>query len=121
MYGPAPMRTYFAVVLTSLLLFNASCEEGGGSGGGVERTSKATTLCPVPPDPAVSGCFAREPSQICSPDGCKDLCAASETPVTCSTTELTGSIPEPDAAAGCRILRLPTPSNALFYCCKCGA
>jgi len=120
MYGSTPMRTYFAILLTSVLLFNASCEEGG-SGGGVDRTSKAATLCPVPPDPTVSGCFAQESSQICSPEGCKDLCTGSETPVTCSTTELTGPIPEPASAAGCRILPLPTPSNALFYCCKCGA
>lgn len=112
------MRNGFAMIVTTVLLFTASCQ-GDGAGPGVDQAAKAV-LCPAQPEPAVPGCFAQESSQICSPDGCNDLCDASETPVTCSKTELSGPIPEPDAAAGCRILRLPTPATSLFYCCKCG-
>lgn len=115
------MRNWFAILSTTVFLYSAGCGEGGGNGSDEMPKVTSATLCPSAPEPAVSGCFAQESSQICSSDGCKDLCAPSETPVTCSTTEASGPIPEPDAAAGCRILPLPTPSNALFYCCTCGS
>lgn len=30
------------------------------------------------------------------------------------------TIPEPDPSLGCRILPIPTPVNASYYCCPCG-
>jgi hypothetical protein len=54
---------------------------------------------------------------------CRDLCSASEYSLTCSgpvpSPGTSGGIPSPAASLGCTIIPIPTPSNALFYCCPC--
>ena len=111
------MRTSMFTLVLGLLV--ASC---GGGGGGPETTASAslTPLCQPRPATAGAGCFATPSSTLCAPSGCQSLCAAADTPVTCTSDGPTGPIPAPDAAAGCTIVPIPTPSSELYYCCPCG-
>jgi len=68
-----------------------------------------------------AGCLPSAPAQICqqAADGsesCKPLCGASDYELSCRGA---GSVPAPDPSLGCTIIPIPTPSNALFYCCPC--
>lgn len=72
--------------------------------------------------PMTAGCYADGTTQICQQGGsCSDLCSDGEETVTCTSgSEMSGTIPAPPESAGCMIVTIPTPSNALFYCCPCG-
>ena len=93
-------------------------------------------------DASTSGCWAKPTFNICEvpsggsvnaqdgtirgPDGqvvtdaCKDACSASEYALTCTgETMMPSSIPSPASSLGCTVIPVPTPSNALFYCCPC--
>jgi hypothetical protein len=90
----------------------------GGQGGGT---------CQYPPNVqvesdglGVGGCFAEPPVQLCQAGGCSSMCPGSQYELYCRSQEAVGSsIPQPDSTLGCQIIVIPTPSNALFYCCPC--
>ncbi|MGO8997045.1 MAG: hypothetical protein ACLQVI_27330 [Polyangiaceae bacterium] len=83
------------------------------------------------------GCSPESAGQTCQvsngatvlPDGgvangtetCTSLCGASEYELTCTSgSPNPNGIPDPDPSLGCTIIPIPTPSDALFYCCPCG-
>jgi len=86
-------------------------------------------------DDAGAGCTAATPGKICQvsngasilADGgvsggtetCTSSCGASDYELTCKSASLVGAIPSPDSSLGCTIIPIPTPSDALFYCCPC--
>jgi hypothetical protein len=86
-------------------------------------------------DASGNGCFAGPPASSCQvsngatvlADGgvengtetCQSLCAAGQYELTCRSSGLAGPIPDPDSSLGCQAIRIPTPSNELFYCCPC--
>lgn len=102
--------------------FVASCDGGSLSESGVQS---GALVCKAPAgispasDTAAPGCNADPAFQICSTSGCKSACAESELPVACTGASTVGTIPAPDAALGCTVIAIPTPSNVLFYCCPC--
>ena len=99
-------------------------------------------------DPAAgTGCIPRSMLQICEvPSGsvidpatgaittpagqtvmCDAACSPAEYAVECrgplpadAPGSTTASVPEPDAALGCRVVPIPTPPNVSFNCCPCG-
>jgi|CZKU01.1.fsa_nt_gi hypothetical protein len=86
-------------------------------------------------DASSEGCFARPPASICQvsngatilADGgvengtetCQSLCSAGQYELTCRSAGIASAIPDPDSSLGCQVIPIPTPSNALFYCCPC--
>jgi len=111
-----------AVVFLSISLSVAGC--GGDHLSTVSQAGNQSVACQSPagvsvaPDAAVVGCF-RTTFQICDPTTCQDPCGASDYPMTCTGSTLTGPSPEPDATLGCSVIPIPTPSDVLFYCCPC--
>jgi hypothetical protein len=90
------------------------------SGASDQLTCQSPAGVSVAPDAAVAGCFRTASAfQICDPTTCKDACGPSDFSMTCIGPTLMGPIPEPDAALGCTVIPIPTPSDALFYCCPC--
>jgi hypothetical protein len=78
--------------------------------------------CQYPPNVSVradggvtaAGCFAGPSAQICDGvNSCRPICDSSQYEMSCYD----GS--SLDAALGCQIIPIPTPSNVLFYCCPC--
>src|SRR5450755_1716538 len=111
----------FPAVLVAAL-FVASCDGGSLSESGVQSGAlmcNATAGLALGSDAAAPGCKADPAFQICSSSGCKSACAGSELPVACTGDSTGGTIPAPDAAFGCTVIPIPTPSNELFYCCPC--
>jgi hypothetical protein len=77
-------------------------------------------ICQVP-----SGSIILADGGILTPDGgtavCSDYCSPSEYALTCSSTGGPQTpIPSPDSSLDCTVIPIPTPSNALFWCCPCG-
>src|SRR5580698_3930617 len=88
-------------------------------------------------DGSMSGCHAGAPGQICEvsngatingadggvtggTESCQGQCGAAQYELTCTSASiLGGSIPAPAASLDCQIIPIPTPSDALFYCCPC--
>ena len=112
-------QTRGAVLLAAMIASAASCGESGRQGA---TSAQLAAMCQPRPDSTTPGCFA-DPGggMLCAPTGCQSLCSGGDVPVTCLGPSPTGPIPEPDDRAGCAIITIPTPSNALFYCCPCGA
>ena len=106
-----------------MLLGGPGCGgDGGAPGSRTTSSASAAQMCQARPDETTAGCFATPSSMLGSPTGCQSLCAAGQTPVTCSSgPSTTGQIPAPDLNGGCTIVAIPTPQNELFYCCPCGA
>lgn len=92
--------------------------------GAVGCWARATfNICQVPNGGSVNA----QDGTITGPDGkpvtnaCHDACSGSEYALTCtSATLLSAPIPVPDVSLGCSVIPIPTPSDALFYCCPCG-
>jgi hypothetical protein len=80
-------------------------------------------ICEVPNGGSVNaqdGTIRGPDGQVVT-DACKDACSVSEYALTCTgDTIMPSSIPSPDTSLGCTVIPVPTPSNALFYCCPCG-
>jgi hypothetical protein len=112
-----------------------SAETGGQAGAadaeacaypaGVEAANLAADAGSFP----VTGCTAGPPTQLCEVDGatttCQPICPGSDYELTCATSSRLGDansqpIPSPDPRLNCDAIRIPTPSNMLFYCCPCG-
>jgi hypothetical protein len=86
-------------------------------------------------DAASVGCLASPPHAICQvsngamigadgsvtggTESCQPICPASNYELTCIGAQIMGSIPDPDPSLKCQVIPIPTPSNALFYCCPC--
>jgi hypothetical protein len=86
-------------------------------------------------DGSMSGCHAGPPGQLClvsngatvnldggvsgGTESCKSLCGAAQYELSCTSTGISGPIPDPATSLGCVIIPGPTPSDALFYCCPC--
>ena len=124
-------------------IFVVAC--GSQSEDRVQRGDLVIPACAVPAaaetfDATNSiGCAARSIFKICSvPEGSVihadgTITTPSGETVTCSTpcspTDYSLScygadgqpIPSPDARLSCRAIPVPTPPDALFYCCPCGA
>jgi hypothetical protein len=66
------------------------------------------------------GGVVAEDGAILAPDGggatgtCRDACSPSEYALICVDPH-----GDPNAALGCKVIPVPTPRNALFYCCPC--
>jgi hypothetical protein len=134
------MRSFAALALvvagcsdmTSSGSSSSQSQEGGAQDGG---TCHHPSSVDTDSDASRSGCFAMPPGQICQvssgatvlPDGgvsggtqsCKSLCGTSQYEVACRSTDIVGAIPDPQSSLGCKVIPIPTPSNALFYCCPC--
>jgi hypothetical protein len=84
-----------------------------------------------------TGCYPRSMFQVCEvPDGsvvhadgtittpggttvtCDDACSASEYSLSCYWRS-DGQPAAPAASLDCRLIPIPTPATALFYCCPC--
>ncbi len=74
-------------------------------------------ICQVP-----NGSIVHADGSITTPDGgivsCSDYCLPTEYALNCYGAA-TGTVPTPDLSLNCRAIAIPTPSNALFYCCPC--
>ncbi len=99
-----------------------------------DDSAESCTIPPsVPPPPDLDGgespppgCTGSAPAgQICNQgDGtCTSLCGSGTYEMTCTSggsgSGGGASIPQPDSSLGCTILRIPTPSTSLYYCCAC--
>jgi|GEM_PF-6533936 len=104
-----------------LVLAAAAPGCGGDAGSGATSDASLAPMCGARPDGATPGCFAQPSSMLCTPSGCDSLCGAGLTPVTCTAQAPVLTIPAPAPDAGCTIVRIPTPSTTLFYCCPCPA
>ena len=114
---------------------------GCGSNETAQRNSVQEAACRYPAnastdDGSMSGCHAGRPGQICEvsngatvniedggvsggTESCKSLCGAGQYELTCTSAGISGPIADPDTSLGCVIIPIPTPSDALFYCCPC--
>ena len=113
----------FLTVLVAAL-FAASCDGRSLSESGVQSGAlmcNATAGLSLASDAAAPSCKSDLAFQICSTSSCKSACAGSELPVSCTGDSTGGNIPAPDAAFGCTVIPIPTPSNELFYCCPCAS
>jgi len=74
-------------------------------------------ICEVP-----GGSLVRADGSIAIPDGgvvsCNDHCPATQYALSCYGTG-PDKIPSPPSQLGCSVIPIPTPSTALFYCCRC--
>jgi hypothetical protein len=108
--------------LSSALALSMAC--GGDRLDGSSQVGSLTCQSPpgvsVAPDAAVAGCF-RTAFQLCNTMSCQSACNASDYAMTCTGGSAFGSIPAPDAALGCTVLPIPTPSDLLIYCCPCAS
>lgn len=108
---------------TLAFLFVASIAGCDGSSSLGSQNSALTCQAPAgisaAADAAAPGCAANPSFKICGPSGCQSACTASEVAVTCTAATEMGPIPAPDATLGCTVIPIPTPSDALFYCCPC--
>ncbi len=97
-----------------------SSDEGGGA---IEATTCESPGDVGAPGAEDTGCQALPTFQICddSTGTCHDACAPSEYPLECTGAPPTGPIPPPDPSMGCTVIPIPTPSNALYYCCPCAS
>ncbi len=72
--------------------------------------------------PRISAGTGFAASSVTTPDGgaesCANACSPGEYALSCYGTG-PGAIPAPEAALRCSVIGVPTPSNALFYCCRC--
>jgi hypothetical protein len=69
-----------------------------------------------------AGCYAVPPITACevgSGSTCTSQCNADEQSMGCYAGASMATVPEPDAALGCRVLPLPTPQGQSFHCCPC--
>ncbi len=126
-------RTFAYLIPSSLLLFAAcgtSTLGGGGtgdSGTGAQGTGAQGTTGACPALEGVDGgtspgeCTPGAPGTICTGTDCKSLFGGSQYEMTCLSATPTGQIPAPNASLGCTIIPIPTPSDALYYCCPCGS
>ena len=77
-------------------------------------------------DGSAVGCWAHaisgpvDASQITCSSAEYALGCVGEWPYSADGSYTHATIPEPDSSLGCRILPIPTPVNASFYCCPCG-
>jgi hypothetical protein len=56
----------------------------------------------------------------CQPGPASNMCDQSSYTMTChGSGTMPASIPQPASALNCKVIPIPTPSNALFYCCPC--
>jgi hypothetical protein len=131
------MRGSYAVAW----LFLVGCS-GSNAAGGATPSQSQPVVCAYPDSvqtdagDSADGCFAGPPGKICQvsngatvlPDGgvsggsetCTPLCAGSQYELSCRSQQLTNSqIPSPDPTLNCQAIAIPTPSNALFWCCPC--
>jgi hypothetical protein len=106
--------------LSSALALSVAC--GGDRLDGSSQVGSLTCQSPpgvsVASDAAAAGCF-RTAFQICNTMSCQSACSASDYALSCTGASAFGSIPEPDASLGCKVLPVPTPSDLLIYCCPC--
>jgi hypothetical protein len=107
--------------LSSALALSAAC-----GGDRLDGSSQVGSLaCQSPPgvsvasDAAAAAGCVRTAFQICDTAGCHSACSASDYSLACTGASASGAIPEPDAASGCQVLPIPTPSDRLIYCCPC--
>jgi hypothetical protein len=109
-----------AFPFVAFVAFVASCDGSSSLG-----SQNSALTCQAPAgistgaDAAAPGCVADPSFKICGPSTCQSACSASEVAVTCTGASQFGPIPAPDAALGCTVLPVPTPSDVLFYCCPC--
>ncbi len=141
------MRNLAAAVF--FFLVGCSSSSPGSSSTTQQHTGDTIPACTWPAgadtfeDASSTGCKPRSVFQICevpsgstieadgaieSPDGaaaqCSDACTATEYELSCEGSTdggPGGAIPQPDPSLGCTVIPIPTPSNALFYCCPCGS
>ena len=99
----------------------ASADTLGDASAGGCKPRPAFDICTVP-----NGSLVDVDGDIFGPNGqpvigaCQDACTSSEYALDCiGASPPAGGIPDPDPALGCKVIPIPTPSNALFYCCPC--
>jgi hypothetical protein len=91
-------------------------------GGGCSWPENLTSVS----DGSAVGCWAHaisgpaDASQITCSSAEYALGCVGELPYSADGGYTHVTIPEPDPSLGCRILPIPTPVNASFYCCPCG-
>ena len=122
------------VALVVAFAATRACSSSAPAAGVCTYPAKANTYG----DSSTGGCKPSIPGKLCEvsngasvmPNGsvsggtetCSAACTAGQYELTCSsgsTAASGGAIPSPDPSLGCTVLALPTPSNALFYCCAC--
>jgi len=120
----------------------ATPDASNGIDGAITETCKYLANVETAGDASASGCFAGPSGQICQvsngasvtvledggssisggTESCASLCPSAQYELTCRSygiADLMGPIPNPDSTLRCTIIPIPTPSNALFYCCPC--
>ena len=120
--------TFFAVMIV------VGC--GGGNKTSQDPACHYPASADTDGDGSMSGCHAGPPGQICGvsngatingedggvsggTESCQGICSAGQYELTCMSTGMSGTIPDPASSLNCQIIPIPTPSNALFYCCPC--
>jgi hypothetical protein len=137
--SPSVLHSRDVKVLAALAVLTVACSGAVSPGSSSSKEEGGT--CHYPPsvadsDASSSGCFARPPGQICQvsngasvnldeggvtggTETCQSLCGASQYEMTCRSVGVVGAIPDPASSLGCKVIPLPTPPTALFYCCPC--
>lgn len=83
--------------------------------------SRAFNICEVP-----NGSTVHADGGVTLPDGgsgtmdCSDACTSREFALSCYSGGLE-PIRSPAAGLTCRLIPVPTPAGALFYCCTCAS
>jgi hypothetical protein len=141
------VRAFLAAVLLLSLAACGATKANSSDAATAGATDVDAGTCPWPAgvksidDASGVGCWAQPAFNICQvPSGgsvgqdgmirgadgqvvtnaCRNACSASEYALTCAGDSMGPSqIPSPDPAFGCTAIVVPTPGNALFYCCPC--
>jgi len=131
------------LLLVPLLAACSSSSGGDASHSGVDQ-STTQGACAYPAGSQTDdsgtavGCFAGPSGKLCQvsngatveadgsvsggTESCTLTCPGSQYEMSCrGDFAQAGSIPAPADALGCTPIGIPTPSNALFYCCPCSS
>jgi hypothetical protein len=82
------------------------------------RADHGFGMCTVP-----DGATVNADGTVTAPPGitvtCSNACSTTQYALSCRGAGEGTSVPQPAAGLGCSVIPIPTPSNALFWCCGC--